>query len=258
MKTAEEVYADWAPDAGLWSPWVKPSFFAGITKGVLASSDVEAGPPIEIPWVLATTSGAALVLDVPGIRALRLALTLARGGFRPVPLFNCVPAPGGGGLVPTDAMQRLLVSTADDLGPIDIPADAPPCFLLDSQRMAGGRTPNPGEFDNRWMVFPQDLPSATFLAKRGIRTVLIVQETSTTVAEDLGHVVKGFRRGGLDVLVQLLDDDAPPQEAILPAGGWWKSLLFRALVTMKLRRSSAGGFGASVPTPRSGGGFFYG
>lgn len=62
-----------------------------------------------------------------------------------------------------------------DLGPIvdaisgvtaslrgfQLPPEAAPAFLLDSARLSGTRSVQKGMFDNRWMIFRHDFPSAT-------------------------------------------------------------------------------------------------
>ena len=52
-----------------------------------------------------------------------------------------------------------------NVGPGLAATHAPPAFLLDSDRMKAP-APDPGRFDNRWLVFPQDFPSAAFLRSR--------------------------------------------------------------------------------------------
>jgi hypothetical protein len=248
MKDREGIYAQWAPSGALWSPWVKPVMFASMPLRMLASADKEAKELTPLRSIAMLTSRTALVLDLPGAKAIDVAIALARSGYRPIPLYNGVPG-SGTEFVPSEEIAHSLASFADDVARMRLPEDAPPAFLLDSGRMAEGRAPRSGVFDNRWMVFPQDFPSGSFLRAHGIETVLVVQERGIALAEDLAHVARGFRRAGLTVLVQDFGGDAPPQEAVLSPGWWFRSVLFRALVMLRLRRSSAGGFGSTVPEP---------
>ena len=78
--------------------------------------------------------------------------------------------------------------------------------------------PGPGTFDNRWVVFPQDFPSAAFLRSRGVAEVLLIQ-AGAQPQEDLAHVLLRWQQGG--------------------------------------PRNNAGGFGAVIPV-RSGGHYGYG
>jgi hypothetical protein len=254
VRTREAVYEQWAPEGTLWSPWVKPVVFTALVDRMLEATHAERPPDPGWTWLPDANSATGVVLDLPAAAALRLAVVLARRGFRPVPLFNGVPGPLGG-FVPAEEMCHALVGFGDDLAKLSLPPDAPPAFVLDSGRMAGGRIPGPSEFDNRWMVFAQDLPSGGFLRDHGVRRVLVIQE-SRTVADDLCHVLRGFRETGVEVLVKVPGTDADPETASLPRGSWLRTVFFRASVLMRLRRNSAGGFGASVPNPQSSG--FYG
>ena len=47
-----------------------------------------------------------------------------------------------------------LVSGADVMSSVVFTPDAPPVFMLDSQRLMGPLPPMPGTYDNRWVVFP--------------------------------------------------------------------------------------------------------
>ena len=59
--------------------------------------------------------------------------------------------------------------------------------------------PSPGKFDNRWVVFPQDFPSATFLRSRGVADVLLIH-SGKSVQEDLAHVLLRWQQGGLRMM----------------------------------------------------------
>jgi len=123
--------------------------------------------------------------------------------------------------------------------------------------MAGGKTPSPGQFDNRWMVFPQDFPSASLLLAHGIRRVVVVEPAGRAPAEDLVHVLLRYQQAGIEVLIESLDAPGHPRPAKLARPSWFRAMFYRALVVLRLRRNSAGGFGA-VPQPTRGGGGFYG
>jgi len=254
----EAAFEVWAPPGGRWSPWVKPILFAALDASApetpappaTGTHDVEVSRP---------DAGTALVVDLPGPEALRTALTLAERGHRPVALFNGVPGPPGSKpLVDLHRVVRLAAALTDDLARLDLAPDAPPAFLLDRDRMAGGRTPSPGQFDNRWMVFPQDFPSASFLLAHGIRRVVVVEPAGGTPAEDLVHVLLRNRQAGIEVLIESLDAPGHLRPAKLARPSWFRAVFYRALVVLRLRRNSTGGFGATVPQPTHGGGGFYG
>lgn len=123
-------------------------------------------------------------------------------------------------------------------------ADATPAFLLDADRMKDPAPP-PGKFDNRWMVFPQDFPSAAFLRSRGIGRVLVVQEGEKP-REDLSHVLLRWQRGGIQLSIAAPDGAGERPLTVQPPSRFRRAW-YRVLATMGLSRSNVGGFGAIIP-----------
>ena len=132
---------------------------------------------------------------------------------------------------------------------------APPAFLLDADRMLPPTPPSPGKFDNRWVVFPQDFPSATLLRARGVSDVLLIH-TAKSVQEDLAHVLLRWQQGGLR-LQQASPSDTSTRELAVTRPSWFRRAWYRALTASRLRRNNAGGFGAVIPVQSSGGGGRY-
>jgi hypothetical protein len=128
---------------------------------------------------------------------------------------------------------------------------APPVFLLDADRCRN-RFPVAGRFDNRWLVFPQDFPSANYLLSRGVKRVILVQESDTPQA-DLAHVLLRWQESGMKILVQPFLAAGLPREITVSRPSGFRTLLYRALAVMGLRRNSTGGFGGIVPAPSSSG-----
>ena len=75
--------------------------------------------------------------------------------------------------------------------------EAPPAFLLDSRRFPRGKAASPGQFDNRWMVFPQDFPSGKLLLSRGLRRAVVVREGP--LMDDLAHVLRRWQEAGVRI-----------------------------------------------------------
>ncbi len=264
----EALYARWAPDASPWSPWVKPVIFTEVKREPVGDVPAEVDR-VDVSWApdpmveeveaeagyreaperarVAAKDRAALIVDVPGAHGAVLGLALVRRGYRPVPLYNGV-AGGRHGYRATD-IARVLASGARLLREGGLPADAPPAFLLDRERMNG--RPMPGQLDSRWVVFPQDFPSATALRARAI-TRVILKSDGGEVAEDLAHVLLDWKREGLPLFVAVAGRPLDALEVKEPPR--YRSLLRRAAVLMGLRRSSAGGFGGIIPLPSSSGG----
>jgi hypothetical protein len=232
--------------------------------------------PLPLPTLQSLHSHTAVVLDLAGVRSVAAAVYLARAGYRPVPLFNAAPGPLGPFSAPPRGPLNLgvpspppvpfyntvihmlplveaLCTATEVLAGIALAPDAPPAFLLDSIRLTGERAPREEMFDNRWMVFPQDFPSAAFLLDHGIRQAVLVQENKSEPQDDLAHVLLRWQKAGIEILSHRLDQGAPPVPLTVRTPSWFRAAWYRALAIVGLRRSSAGGFGSYIPETSSGG-----
>ena len=88
--TRHEIFNIWAPQGVVWSDWVKPVLFA-----CMEERDFSVPPePGEIPEIIfPLESDMAIVLDLPGSLGVSIGMVAARAGYRPVPLYNALPAP---------------------------------------------------------------------------------------------------------------------------------------------------------------------
>lgn len=263
MKPAE-LYNLWAPKDSIWSNWAKPVLFADHAFDNLPLSSTADLPLLNVAWAPPSDGSSAIVLDLPGAFVVWFAMALAQRGFRPVPLFNGVAGSrfgagplvlGASPLVDVSAIVSALHANAENLMTLQLRPDSPPAFLLDSNRQSGGAFPEPGRFDNRWCVFPQDFPSANFLLSKNIRSVVLVQQGFTEPKHDMAHVLLRWQEAG----IQILSCNEPSQDQPAPIQiekpDNFRSLWYRAMVLAGLRRNSAGGFGAVVPMPSSSGGY---
>lgn len=248
----EQLYREWAPAGDPWSPWVKPSLFATITSTGQAPSWEEV-QRIDTFWARAMMSQTAIVVDLPGIESLHTALALAREGYRPVPLYNTSPGEPRP-VLDVKALVAALSAPVPDTVKAVMGRGAPPVFILDSLRTKD-RKPDPGTFDNRWVVFPQDFPSGNLLHSRGITRVILIQADTQQPQEDLAHVLLRWQESGIQILVQRRGTAENPQEIKVQRPSRFRALRYRAMVMMGLRRNSAGGFGAVTPIVTSGSGF---
>jgi hypothetical protein len=245
-----EVFDIWAPRGAIWSDWAKPVVFA--TTPDVATGEAVLPEGANHPWTEGLTVADALVVELPGVESVSMGMSLAQRGYRPVPLFNA--AFGLKSAVSVEPIGAALRAFAQPLRRLALPDDAPPAFLLDASRSAGGYVPKPGDFDNRWLVFPQDFPSGNLLRAKGIgRTVLI--SSRGTVADDLTHVLHGWQTAGIPVFVVDPFQPAAPREIQVRRPLGFGLMFRRLLVLIGFRRSSAGGFGGLVPEPSSGRGF---
>jgi hypothetical protein len=291
--TPQELYEIWAPPGSLWSPWAKPVAFAQMHMGKRPKNDPVAGtevtfePLASFEWASSYREDTAIVLDLPDVTTIETAMQLAVLGYRPVPMYNCANSEAITLVVPVEPIISALSQNAPLLGTFTIRPDAPPAFMLDANRNAG-LAPKPLDFDNRWVVFPQDFPSATFLQAHGIKRVLILQPKRKSIMgamaaelqSDLYEVARRWHNGGLEVLIRQTVEAqassawsaaAQPQ---LTAEQWMtyetshQPLTFgplsrfrlgaagfvSTLFALAMRRSSGGGFGQIIPEPSSSGG----
>ena len=244
-----ETFKIWAPDTVPWTEWAKPILFTNVPP-----TSTELYIP-HLLWPIEIYTNTAIIIDLPGKQSVEEGLAMARIGYRPVPLYNGVyRSRMNTMLVDVDDVVKAIFAAPNILLESPIRMDAPPVFLLDSNRMNGDFT-LPEHFDNRWCVFPQDMPSASFLKKRGIHQVVI---RSDQIRVDLSHILCRYQEQGIKIYVY--NFAGPPMDIIVTKPSRYKSLFYRFAVSVGLRRNSAGGFGGVIPDPyesRSGHGSRY-
>jgi len=250
----QELFDIWIPDGTLWSDWGKPVLFAEMdVKRPYGSPVARELPPSLDLWAINRRT--AIVADLRGADSVVLGLEMARRGFRPVPLFNA--SSGNLQIIDLQPIKQVLLQGADELRAFRLPVDAPPVFLLDCRRQEPGQTLAPGRFDNRWLVFPQDFPSANFLLSHGISDALLVQEGWGQPAKDLAHVLRRWQEAGIRMqVVSSRGEHSRPAPLDVRKPSHFRALWHRSLAAIGLRKNSAGGFGAVIPDAGGGGGGF--
>ena len=252
------IFQIWAPPDGRWSPWAKPVLFAHL-DAVQGLPHIDM-PEIRFPFDRTKAGGTALVVDLPGLESVGLGLELARLGYRPVPLFNACPTPSRflddvvPEVVPATLLLPALLQAAERLKSIDLPEDGGPAFLLDANRLGGGKRIVPGWFDNRWVVFATDFPSALFLVRHQITAVELIHRGAP--GDDVLDVLGNWFRAGIPLWHTDLDHPGPPRPLAVPAA-WHLGLsrfARRLWALFSLRRNPRGGYGGIVPESGSSGG----
>lgn len=234
MKDNITLYKIWAPDDVLWTSWAKPAMFFDTPLGYTGSYNIP-----NIKW-LEDSNNTMIIVDLDGANSVKEGIALAKLGYRPVPLYNGVKGPSGS-LIKVSDLERALYWGADILEELYIKSDANPVFLLDSNRMSENKYP--GAYDNRWCIFPQDMPSCDFLKNKGIKNIIV---RANNIQDDLTHVLCRYQEKGIQIYicnnneVRLVKVHKPSR---------YKSLKYRIKVILGLRRNSAGGFGGYVPDP---------
>jgi hypothetical protein len=85
-----------------------------------------------------------------------------------------------------------------------------------------------------------------------VRRIIIVQE-SDAPQSDLAHVLLRWQEAGIKILAQPYLGTGPAREITVTKPSGFRTMFYRALALMGLRRNSTGGFGGIVPEPSSAG-----
>jgi len=238
------LYKQWAPDGARWTAWAKPVLFASLQCQKADKLDIPETPVLP-------NARTMVVVDLPGRHGVEEALALAKKGFRPVPLYNGVMGMGKT-LVSVRELGEALYKGADILQELRLPDDAPPVFMLDSDRMSGKKVRDAyNTYDNRWCVFPQDMPSAACLKSRGIERIIV--RIKKNIEPDLERILYDYQKNGI-ALYALRHNANSPKELTVPKRSPLSGWAYRFRVTVGLRRSAAGGFGGKIPDPYDSGG----
>ena len=253
MNFRDYIWTVWAPHSSPWSAWSKPVLFSHLRN---VSEDA---PPTTAPGEMFVAvenidGSTAVVVDLPGMRAVRYGLLLAENGFRPVPLFNALPGPSVSTAQPAVLVWPIvdaLTRGASKLMTIDLPIEAPPAFLLDANRRYGLASLNPGDFDNRSVSLSTDFPSAVFLHARGIQSVVLIQQQGSAPQEDLAHTLRRWQEAGIKLFVRTIAD-ATQSPLLVKRPSAFRSLWQRIMIVAGLKQSPLGGFGGTLPMPSSG------
>jgi len=195
--TSREAFEIWAPENSKWANWVRPALFVMNDFG--SENQSGAGHYIndEIPVILYLNEilkDTAVFLDLPDYYSINEGLALAKMGWRPVPLFNGTNEQTGAmALVDNHGIKKALIWGVGVLRSIDFEENAPPVFLLDSNRRHRYKM-NVSIFDNSWDLYSQDIPSAEYFLDSGIRKIIIRGEK---IEKDLKVIFQGFQKKGI-------------------------------------------------------------
>ncbi len=246
MSYSREIYEAWAPESSPWSKFAKPVLFAHVSERrpkrvkplELDLAQLVDGDPVHYRESRRHAS-TALVVDLPGAASVAAGMTAAHAGFRPVPLFNALP--GDNALVDVWPIVEALEQFAEEIRAARIPPNAPPAFLLDANRVGGGRPFGAFSwFDNRSVCFPTDFPSEAALVSTGISRIVIL---TSDLSYDLLTMVDRWKRAAIDVERMGLDGSSTPASAGFFG---WAQRLAAGYDRAMFRRNESGAFGRRV------------
>lgn len=265
----EKLYDVWGPHPeSQWLPFHAIPIFAaldripkekiGPTPQTLAPANgVFAGAParLSLPehaWGNAPAPhwlgpGVMTIVDLPGPASVEAAAWLVKaGGCQPVCTFNNWPHPKG--LIRSEFVLAELLRWATTISETreSLTPSSPPLWICDSGRL-GQRTGKPGEFDNRYYIEEAALPGPGLMKSAGINTIVYVtNDPMQAPVIDLDGFFFDSEAAGIAVhIANVMDPGLPLRPWITRPPRKYDS---------NFKRSSAGGFGSTVPEPSSGGG----
>lgn len=192
----KEIYKVWAPFDKKWIDWVRPVAFVEIKAKREAHEVLDYTIP-DIGYLQACVKDMAIILDDSGVDSIKEGIALAKIGYRPIPVFNGTnPTSGAFSTTNNSIIVPLLVWGANELKNIKLEADAPPVFLLDSNRLNRYKI-NRSVFDNSWDIYPQDLPSYKYFFDNGITKLLVKGDK---INDDLKKILYKYQKKGMKIL----------------------------------------------------------
>lgn len=193
--TGKDFYKIWAPIGAKWVDWVRPVPFVGINEN-LKIYEIENFTIPQINYIQNPTTDTAIIIDLPENNSIKEGLGLAKFGFRPIPIYNGTDQQDGAmATVDNKSIKIGLIKGALELQKMEIDKNAPPAFLLDSNRMNRYKM-NLSVFDNSWDIYAQDLPSAEYFLKNGINKMIVRGEAIQT---DLQKILYSFQQKGISI-----------------------------------------------------------
>lgn len=190
----KEIYKIWAPVGCKWVDWVRPVPFIGINSTVNKYSCNIVLPVVN--FVIPENCG--IIVDLPGVQSMAMGIALAKAGIRPIPVYNgTIEQQGARATVDNHSVCEALVWGAGQLKTIELSNNAPPAFLMDSNRMNRYKMEE-GIFDNSWDIYPQDLPSADYYISNNINKIILVTDK---LSKDINKILYGYQCKGMEILI---------------------------------------------------------
>lgn len=194
--TGRDIFKIWAPVGAKWVEWIRPVAFIAINNDNKVYEVSNFTIP-NINYIKGLETNTAIIVDLPENDSIKEGIALAKIGFRPIPIYNGTNEQKGAMATVNNHIVELgLIKGALELEKIEIGNDAPPVFLVDSNRMNRFKM-NVSIFDNSWDIYDQDIPSAEYFLKNGINKIVVRGEL---VQKDLTKILYKFQNKGIKIL----------------------------------------------------------
>lgn len=193
--TGREIFKIWAPTGAKWVDWVRPVPFIQINDNLKIYENIDFTIP-EINYINNLYKDTAIIVDLPGNESIEEGIALSKIGYRPIPVYNGTKEQEGA-IATTDnhSIEVGLIWGASELKKTQISDNAPPTFLLDTNRMNRYKM-NVSVFDNSWDIYDQDIPSAEYFIKNGIDKIIV---RSQSMQKDLKIILYEFQKKGIKI-----------------------------------------------------------
>lgn len=194
--TNKEIFKIWSPEGVKWVDWARPVPFIAINENLKTREFFDFSIP-DIRYLNEVHEDTAVIVDMPNYESVMHGLALAKIGYRPIPLYNGTDEQEGAkATVNNQTIDLALVWGALEIAKLNLKKDAPPVFLLDSNRMHRYKA-EISLFDNSWDIYDQDMPSAEYFLDNGITKIIV---SSRSINKDLNKILYKFKKKGLTIL----------------------------------------------------------
>ena len=192
----KEIYKIYAPEGAKWIEWIRPVPFVAIdTYNRKPATDWIDRKELFLEQYKSDT---VIFIDMPGKESIELGISLAKIGYRPIPLFNGTDEQElSQAIVDTYIVESYLINGSEKLKNIQLKNDANPVFLLDSLRTNRYRA-NESIFDNSWDLYKQDIPTAKYFKENGINKIIVA---GNTIQKDLRKIFFEFQNEGIEIYI---------------------------------------------------------
>lgn len=194
--TGKDIFKMWSPVGVKWVDWIRPVPFIDISDFHKNNKVVDFTIP-NIQYISKRQDDTAIILDLPSHDSIEEGLALAKLGYRPIPIYNGTQVQPGAMALVDNHLEHALVWGAYTLQKMKLKNDAPPAFLLDSNRTHQFKM-KATAFDNSWDIYEQDLPSAEYLLRNGINKIIV---RGDILERDVIKVLFNFQKKGLTIFL---------------------------------------------------------
>lgn len=195
--TGRDIFKIWAPVGARWVDWVRPVPFVAIDNEDFKLFNVGNFSIPTINYIDKLQEDTAIIVDLPSYYSVNEGIALSKIGYRPIPIYNGTNEQEGSmPTVDNHSVELALIWGALEIEKTEIKNEAPPVFLVDTNRMNRLKM-NASIFDNSWDIYDQDIPSADYFLKNGISRIIV---RGDKIQRDFCKILYKFQKKGIAIL----------------------------------------------------------